>query len=268
MKGVTISAGIDLKKITPQTTFEDSGPVYYSGYKIDNWDGKHYGTQNIIQLLQKSNNIGAAWVGHVIGSKDLYKYFSNFGIGTREGIDLEGEDSGSLRDYKTWTDIDLANISFGQGVSATPLQVLNAFNVIANGGILVQPKIISKIIGDDKTIEMPVKKIRRAISIDTSDTMIDLLERAVSGGESKYFNLKNYRISGKTGTAQIPDNGKYSSDKTNATFVGFLTTSKRFSMIVRLDRPQASVYAAETAVPLWMEIADDLVKYYGIAPDI
>jgi cell division protein FtsI/penicillin-binding protein 2 len=268
MKGMTISAAIDLKKITPQTTFEDNGPVQYSDYVIDNWNNQHWGKQNIIQLLQKSNNIGAAWVGHLIGSKDLYRYFENFGIGSREGIDLEGEDSGSLRDYKTWTDIDLANISFGQGVSATPLQVLNAFNVIANGGMLVQPKIISKIIDENKTIDMPLKKVRRVISKDSSNTMIDLLEQAVSGGESKYYNLKNYRISGKTGTAQIPVNGKYSPDKTNTTFVGFPANSKKFSMIVRLDKPTTSVYASETASPLWMQITNDLVKYYGIAPDL
>lgn len=268
LKGLTISSAIDLKKITPQTTFEDNGPVYYSGYFIDNWDGKHYGTQNIIQLLQKSNNIGASWVGHQVGAKDLYKYFENFGLGVRGGLDLEGEDTGSLRDYNDWTDIDLANISFGQGVSATPLQVVNAFNAIANGGNLMQPKIISKIVDVNKTIDMPMKIVRRVISKETSNTMVDLLEQAVSGGESKYFNIKNYRVSGKTGTAQIPLNGKYSPDKTNATFVGFLTTSKKFSMIVRLDRPGTSTFAAETATPLWMQITDELVKYYGIAPDL
>ncbi len=267
LKPLTVSAAIDLKKVTPQTTFEDNGPVNYSGYTIDNWDGKHHGTQTIIQLLQKSNNIGAAWVGHLVGEKDLYTYFSKFGMGSRHGIDLEGEDTGILRDYKTWTDIDLANIAFGQGISATPLQVLTAFNVMANGGNLIQPKIISRIIDEEKVIEVPLKTVRRVISKETSDTMVDMLTQAVEGGESKYFNLKEYKIAGKTGTAQIPIGGKYDPRKTNATFVGFLTNTKKFSMIVRLDRPETSVYAAETAVPLWMSIAAELVKYYGIAPD-
>lgn len=267
MKPLTVSAAIDLKKVTPTTTFEDKGPVNYSGYWIDNWDGKHHGVQTVIQLLQKSNNIGAAWVGHVVGSKDVYKYFENFGIGSKTGIDLQGEDTGILRDYTTWTDIDLANIAFGQGVSATPLQVLNAFNAMANGGNLVQPKIITKITEEGKEIEIPYKKIRRVISKDSSDTIIYMLNEAVTGGESKYFNLKNYKIAGKTGTAQIPVAGKYDPSKSNATFVGFLTTSKKFSMIVRLEQPSTSIYAAETAVPLWMGIADELIKYYGIPPD-
>jgi cell division protein FtsI/penicillin-binding protein 2 len=182
-------------------------------------------------------------------------------------VDLEGEDTGILREKGEWTDIDLANISFGQGVSATPLQVLTAFNAIANGGYLMQPKVVSKIIEGEEETDIPSKSIRRVISQETSDTMVDLLEKAAEGGEAKFFILKDYRISGKTGTAQIPEGGKYAPDRTNATFAGFLTQSKAFSMIVRLEEPKESYYAAETAVPLWMEIASELVKFYGIPPD-
>ncbi|MDD4183919.1 MAG: penicillin-binding protein 2, partial [Candidatus Izemoplasmatales bacterium] len=267
MKPLTISAAVDLNIVGPETTFVDSGPVVYSTHTINNWDGKHYGVQTITELLQKSNNIGAAWVGHQVGRDNLYKYLSNFGIGEKTGVDLEGEDTGILRNKDDWTDIDIANISFGQGVSATPLQVLTAFNAIANGGYLMQPKIISKIIDEKFETEIPPKNIRRVISKETSDTMIDLLEKAAEGGEAKYFILKDYRISGKTGTAEIPEGGKYSANRTNATFVGFLTSSKAFSLIVKLREPQESPWASETAVPLWMEIASELVKYYGIAPD-
>jgi cell division protein FtsI/penicillin-binding protein 2 len=267
MKPLTISGAVDLKIITPETTFVDSGPVNYSGYYIDNWDHKHYGVQTIVQLLQKSNNIGAAWVGHQVGKDNLYKYFSDFGIGSKTGIDLQGEDTGILRDKKEWTDIDLANISFGQGVSATPLQVLNAFNAIANGGYLIKPKIISKIIDEKGEIEIPVKSVRKVISKETSDTMVSLLEEAAAGGEAKFFILKDYRISGKTGTAQIPEEGKYSESRTIATFAGFPTVSKAFSMLVRLEEPKESIYASETAVPLWMNIASELMKFYGVTPD-
>jgi cell division protein FtsI/penicillin-binding protein 2 len=97
--------------------------------------------------------------------------------------------------------------------------------------------------------------------------MVKLLEEAASGGEARYFVLKNYRIAGKTGTAQIPEEGKYAADRTNATFVGFVAGSKRFSMIVKLEEPKSSIYAAETAVPLWMDITKELVKYFGLAPD-
>jgi len=267
MKPLTISAAIDLGLVGPDTTFVDSGPVVYSTHTIDNWDGKHYGVQTITELLQKSNNIGAAWVGMQVGPDNLYKYLSDFGIGTKSGIDLEGEDTGILRPKDSWTDIDTANISFGQGVSATPLQMLTAFNAIANGGFLMQPKIISKLVDENGETEIPSKNIRRVISKETSDIMVDLLEKAAEGGEGKYFVLKEYRISGKTGTAEIPEGGSYSESGTNATFVGFLTGSKAFSLIVKLQEPQESPWAAETAVPIWMDIASELVKFYGIPPD-
>jgi cell division protein FtsI/penicillin-binding protein 2 len=267
IKAFTVSAAIDLKKVTPETIYRDDGPTRYSDYVIDNWDGKHYGLMNIIELLQKSNNIGAAWVGHQVGRDRLYKYFSDFGLGIKTNIDLEGEDSGILNDSKDWTDIDTATASFGQGLSATPLQVLNGFNAIANGGYLLQPKILSKLIDEKGSTDIPVRIIRRVISKETSDTMVDLLEKAAEGGEAKYFILKDYRISAKTGTAQIPEGGKYSPDRTNATFVGFLTGSKKFSMIVKFEEPKTSIYAAETAAPVWMQVASDLVNFYGIAPD-
>ena len=267
IKAFTVSSAIELKKVSPDTTFVDGGPVQYSDYVIDNWDGKHHGVQTISQLLEKSNNIGAAWVGHLVGSKDLSYYFSEFGLGRKTEVELEGEDTGVIRDYLSWTDIDLATAAFGQGISATPLQVLNGFNSIANGGFLLQPKIISKIIDEEKVIDIPTKHIKRVISKETSGTMVDLLVNAVESGEAKYFVSKKYTISGKTGTAQIPVEGKYDPEKTNATFLGFLAESKKFSMIVKLEEPRASVYAAETSVPLWMDIASELVKYYGIPPD-
>ncbi len=268
MKPFTISAAVELGLVNPQTTFNDKGPVQYSDYVIDNWDGKHHGIQTIEQLLEKSNNIGAAWVGHQVGSQNLTRFLTEFGFGNKTEIELEGEDTGNIRDYNTWTDIDLATISFGQGISATPLQVLNGFNTIANGGFLLQPKIISKIVDEDKEIVMPSKQVDRVISKETSNTMTNMLIKATESGEAKYFVMKNYKIAGKTGTAQIPEEGKYNAEKTNATFVGYLANSKRFSMIVKLEEPRASIYAAETAVPLWMDTADELIKYFGIPADL
>lgn len=267
IKPLTVAAGLDTKKITVDSAYVDSGPVVYSNYTVDNWDGKHHGPMNITLLLQKSNNIGASWVGHQIGAKDLATYFKTFGLGSRLGIDLEGEDTGVVRDFKDWTDIDLATASFGQGISATPLQVLFAFNAMANGGILYQPRIVSKIQGKDEVIELKSRQIHRVMKSQTAEIMVDLLTKAVDGGESKYFNIKNYKIAGKTGTAQIPIPGGYDSKKTNATFVGFPTISRKFSMIVKLREPHSSPYAAETAVPLWMDIAEELAKYYGLEPD-
>lgn len=267
IKPLTVSSAIDLGKATPETTYFDSGSAVYSGYTIHNWDGKALGPMNLITLLQKSNNIGAAWVGHLVGAKDLSSYFRKYGLSSLTGVPLQGEEASPIRDAKDMTDIDLATASFGQGIMATPLQVLFAFNTIANGGILYRPRIVSKIIGDNNEIQVDAKEVGRVIKKETSENMIDMLTKAVDGGESKYFNIKNYKVAGKTGTAQIAVRGGYDPKKTNATFVGFLPESKKFSMIVKLREPQSSIYAAETAVPLWMEVAGELAKYYSIAPD-
>ncbi len=268
MKPITVASGLVTGAITRDSTFVDSGPVTYSGYTIDNWDGKHHGVQTIAQLLAKSNNIGAAWVGHRVGSKHLYETLRDFGFGSKTGIELEGESAGLIRPYKDWTDIDLANISFGQGLLATPLQILNAFNVFANGGLLYRPYIVSSITTFRTTVPTKPKVLRRVLSESVAKDMADLLEIAVSQGEAHFFNIKGYKVSGKTGTAQISESGSYSDTGTNATFVGYLTTSKKFSMLVRLERPSTSPYAAETAVPLWMSIAKELATYYSIPPDI
>lgn len=267
IKALTVASAIDSGLVSPHTTFIDSGPVTYSDYTIDNWDKQHHGEQTIIQLLQKSNNIGSAWVGHLVGAKRLSSYFTDFGLGSLTGIDLEGEDTGVIHDYNSWTDIDLATAAFGQGISATPLQVLAAFNSIANKGVLMQPRIISQIIDEGEVINLPPKEVREVLSPESAATVSDMLVQAVEGGESKYFNLKNYDIAGKTGTAQIPVEGEYDPNKTNATFVGYMENSKRYSMIVRLKEPESSVYAAETAVPLWMSITQDLINYFGISED-
>jgi cell division protein FtsI/penicillin-binding protein 2 len=270
IKPLTVATAVELKMVDKDTTFNDEGVVYYSGHKIDNWNGKHLGVQTVAQLLEKSNNIGAAWVGLKVGAKELYSSFKRFGLGENTGVMLEGETTGILRDPKDWKDIDIATASFGQGISVSLAQVAQAFSVFDNGGILVEPKIVDEIISQDRRIEFEPKQRRRVISKETADAMREMLVMAVDNGESKYFNLKGYTIAGKTGTAQIPVDGKYLPDKTNTTFVGFLpkvSQDKKFVMVVKLEKPTSSIYAAETAVPLWMEILKNLVPIYKIAPD-
>lgn len=269
MKPMTIASGIDSKTINRNTVFTDSGPVTISGYKIDNWDGKHYGQQNIQELLQKSNNIGACWVGMQIGWGKYMPYLRNFGFGATLGVDLEGEERGLLPATDQLNDVRLCNVSFGQGISATPLQMIMSFSSLVNGGNLYRPYLVKKISQEGRVIfEQKPEVIRRVISESTSSEMINLLIGAVSEGESKFYNLPGYTMGGKTGTAQIPlESGGYDPKKTNATFIGFLPSYLNFVMLVKLEQPSSSIYAAETAVPLWMTIAFDLTGYYGIKPD-
>lgn len=267
MKAVTMSAAIDTDTFSPQDTVDDAGPLFVTGHRVDNWDGKHYGIINLIRVLQLSNNVGAATVGRKLGTETLREYFVRFGFGSLGGIDLEGEDTGVVRSAEDWREIDLLTASFGQGISVTPLQILSAFATIANNGLRMRPYIVKEIRERNKVINIKPHPVGQVIKPETAIIITDMLTKAVEGGESKFYNIKNYAIAGKTGTAQIPEEGKYLKNKTNATFIGFLPKDLRFIMLVRLEKPTASVYAAETAVPLWMDITRELVAYYGIPPD-
>lgn len=267
IKAITMSAALQEKKVKPQTTFDDLGPLSISGYTVDNWDKKHHGRQTMIELLQKSNNIGAATVGRLLGRKVLHDYFQRFGLGQLTGIDLEGESLGILKKEDEWREIDLATAAFGQGVSATPLQLVRALAAIANGGYLVKPHVVSEIRDERGAVTLKLGDKEKVISEETAAVMTEMLTAAAEGGEAKFAIIKSHRIAGKTGTAQIPLGGKYDPTKTNATFIGFFTNQPKFVMLTKVSQPTSSIYAAETAAPLWMEIARDLSVIFRITPD-
>lgn len=268
VKPITIASALELNLINEDSVFYDHGKATYSTIEIDNWDKKHLGELNLMQILQKSNNIATAQIGMKLGEKNLKDYLKKFGYGQRTGIDLEGEEMGVVKDI-FWPDIDIATASFGQGFQATPIQILSSFNVFANSGNYIKPKIIKKIIKPNKEeIIFPDLIERRVISERTNRYMEKILEESTSLNEGKFFALKKYKISGKTGTAQIAKNNQYVENISNATFVGYLSTSKRFSMIVRLEEPSSSTYAAETALPLWMDTAEELANFLNIPTDM
>jgi len=267
IKPHTIATAVDLGLIGQDFEFDDNSPMQFDDNTIDNWDGKHIGRANLETLLEKSNNIGASIIGLKIGSENFKNYFSKFGFSRSTDIDLQGEEKGYLKNGY-WSPIDVASVSFGQSFTATPLQVLDSYTVFINHGNLVKPKIIKQIIKSDGTkVDYPNLVEKGVLKRDTADYMNRLLTSSFSNNESKFFNLKKYSIAGKTGTAQIAEYGKYLQNRTNALFVGYLTNSKKFSMIVRLEEPSTSTYAAETAVPLWMNTASELINYYNIPAD-
>lgn len=257
MKPLTVAAALESRVIKPEDIYNDVGPVSYSGHLVDNWDRKHHGPITITQILELSNNNGAAWVGTKLGAVGLRDYLLRFGVGNTLNIDLQGETGGIIKSTSDWLDIDTATASFGQGLATTPLQVASVYATIANGGILVRPHVL----------QTATTIIRRVVSLETAGTLTKMLTSAVANGESKYYNLRNYTIAGKTGTAQIAVNGTYDPQKSNTTFVGFLPKMPRFVMLIKLEKPTTSIYAAETAVPLWMDLAREVVVELGLPPD-
>ncbi|KKW05654.1 MAG: peptidoglycan glycosyltransferase, cell division protein FtsI (penicillin-binding protein 3), partial [candidate division CPR1 bacterium GW2011_GWC1_49_13] len=267
MKPVTIATALELGKIKPDWTFNDTGALKIDGATINTWDGRHWGKQTLSQLLQKSNNIGAARVAQAVGREGLRNSFNNFGFGSKLGVDLQGEEAGQVKDLINWRNVDLANAGFGQGVAVTTLQMASAYAAFANGGILMKPYVVEKIVDQDgRKVEFSPQPTRRVISQKTAAVVVELLRSAVEGGESIVLHNLPYRVAGKTGTAEIPEKGGYARDRTNTIFVGFPFKEKNFVMIFRLEEPRTSTFSATTVVPLWVEAFEGIAPLLGVLP--
>jgi len=264
-KAITASSALDASVVKTDTLCPCDGPIKVAGYEVQTWNNKYNPNSNMAQILQHSDNVGAAFWGRLLGREKFISYIKDFGIGALTGIDLQGEETGLIKKLQDWGEIDLVTASFGQGISTTALQMASAFGVIANDGVLMKPYLLKKIHTADKTIETNPKVVRRVIKKETAVTMKELLLSAVEQGEAKKTVPKGMRIGGKTGTAQIPLNGRYDPNKTIASFVGFgPIENPKFVMIIKYVEP-TPIYGAETAQPTFFKIAQDLYTYWGIA---
>ena len=263
-KLVTFASALDSGAVNTDTRCPCKGPIHASGYEVQTVDDKYHPNSTITDILQHSDNVGAAFAARNMGTDTFLNYIKNFGFGATTNVDLQGEEVGIVKERKNWSEIELVTAAFGQGLSATPLQMVNAIAAIANDGELMKPYVVQKIIGPKGEIEFKPKKVRQVIKSSTAKIMKQLLLAAVEGGEAKDLIPHGYRVGGKTGTAQVPIAGHYST-KTVATFVGFGPVEEpRFAMIVVLFEPSASIWASETAEPLFFEIVKELYPYWGI----
>ncbi|MDO8658590.1 MAG: penicillin-binding protein 2 [Candidatus Levybacteria bacterium] len=268
-KSLVMSSAIDAKVLEPETKCTIcSGPVSLADYQIRTWNDKYFENINMIDVIKQSDNTGMVFVSKALGRDRMLSYLDKFGIGKPTGIDLQGEVSSDIKPKDEWSLLDLATASFGQGITVTPIELLVAFSAIANEGKMMEPHVVSKIeTKDGKTIKVNPKMIERPINSQTAKIMTEILVNAVNKGEAQWARLKGYRIAGKTGTAQIPIAGHYDPDKTIASFIGFAPADDpKFAMLVIVDRPTKSIYGAETAAPIFFDIARDILAYYGIQP--
>ena len=267
-KPVTMSAGLDLAKITPQTTYEDKGFLNISGYAIHNFSNKVFGLQTMTQVLEKSINTGVMFVENLIGDDNFLDYVVNMGFGQKTGVDLPGEVSGDITNLYSGRKINYLTASFGQGIAVTPLQLLNAYSTIANGGKLMRPHILDKIIkeGGEEVLTKP-EIVSIPISEKTAVKLQSMLVGVVDNGFDK-ARITGYDIAGKTGTAQIPDgSGGYSENEFIHNFVGFAPAyNAQFAILIKMDKPQGIAFAADSLSPTFKEIATFLINYYGIPP--
>lgn len=266
-KPLIMSAAINEKKVTPIDTMTEAGPVKIGNYSIQTWDNTYEGTISMTRILEKSSNVGMVYIGSKLGNDLLYKYLIKYGFNDYTGIDLQGETAGFIKPKSGWYPIDYATATFGQGIAVTPIQMITAFSSLINGGRLMRPYVVSKIISPGKENVIKPKVIRQTISPLTSNIIKKMLVDTVEHGEVKWQRPAGYAIGGKTGTAQIPIKGYYDPSKTIASFIGFAPADKpKFIVLVMLREPQTSIWGSETAAPMFFDIAKQLIVYYGIPP--
>lgn len=243
-------------------------PVQVADYSIETWDKKHFDNETMMDVIRHSDNVGMVYVSQVLGRDRMLSAMDKFGVGQATGIDLQGETSPFFPDKSYWHPIDLATASFGQGIALTPMEVLDAFSSIANDGIRMQPHVVSQIITPDgQTISIDPKQIDQTMSAKTAKVMTEVLVYTVNKGEASFARLKGYRIAGKTGTASVAVAGHYDPTQTIASFIGFAPADNpKFVMMVILNHPKAAIYGAETAAPVFFDIAKGILTYYGITP--
>lgn len=269
-KPLVMSAALHSKVVTPQTRCNIcAGPVSVSGYEIHTWNDKYYKDINMIDTILHSDNTGMVFTAQKLGLDRMLSYLGSFGIGQNTGIDLQGEVSAEFKPKNEWYAVDLATTGFGQGISVTPIEILSGIATIANEGKRMEPHVVAGVEGSDGSIvKIPSKLIETPIDSQTAKVMTEIMINAVNKGEASWARLKGYRIAGKTGTASIPIEGHYDPNHTIASFVGFAPADEpKFAMLVVLNRPQTSIYGAETAAPIFFKIAKSVLEYYGIPPE-
>ncbi|MFA5155435.1 MAG: penicillin-binding protein 2 [Patescibacteria group bacterium] len=271
-KTVTMSIALDQGKVTPATTYNDPGEIMISGWNkpIRNSDYATHGPHGVVDMntvLGYSLNTGAIFAMRQVGPKVFADYVKNYGFGEKTGIELGAESSGSISNLlgNKVKEIDAATASFGQGLAATPLQMLMPYQAIANRGILMKPYIVKAMIKNGRREEILPKQVGRVISEKTAATVAAMLVNVVELGHAKRAYINGYYVGGKTGTAQVAAQGGYSQDKYIHTFVGIAPIDHpAFVMLAKINDPKDVQYAEGSALPLWTEIADFMLKYYQV----
>jgi cell division protein FtsI/penicillin-binding protein 2 len=269
-KILTVSSAIDAKLINPNTVCTKcAGPRQFGTYTIRTWNDEYHPNITITEALEKSDNVAMIFVAEMLGEEKFSEYLKKFGIGQSLKIDLQ-DDSSTYFPQKIGP-VELATISFGQGISTNSLQLIKSINVIANKGKLHEPQIIEKVYDHQLVEEMIVdqEQNQQIVSPETAALVTEMMVAAAAHGEAQWIASKRYTVAAKTGTSQVPDpEGGYKNDESIASFIGFAPADDpQFTMLVKLENPKSSPWAAETAAPLWYRTADKLILLFNIAPN-
>ncbi|MDD5481680.1 MAG: penicillin-binding protein 2 [Candidatus Shapirobacteria bacterium] len=265
-KVITMAAALEENTITPETVCPIcDGPIKIGEHEIKTWNNEYRPNSNMREILERSDNVGLVFVGQTLGRKKFLDYLNKFGFGQKTNIDLQAEATGSVKSPNLWYDFELATATFGQGFGVTPIQMIQAVSVLANGGYLIQPRVVAEINGQP-TISLEKIEKKPVISPKTARTITDMMVGVVKNSTIPWTDGQ-IQVAGKTGTAQIFINGQYDPNKTIGSFVGFAPArDPEFVMLVVIFEPSASVWGSRTAAPIWFDIAEDIFLIKSINP--
>jgi cell division protein FtsI (penicillin-binding protein 3) len=269
-KVVTASAAIE-ERVMPVAAFIDTSPgeIRFSPGDVVREDGgRNLGVLSFTDVIVKSSNIGAIRVGFRVGKERLSRYVDRFGFGHPVSPDFPSESPGIVWDVGKWTDRALASVSMGYQVAVTPLQMVAAVGSIANGGVLVEPRVVRAVYRDNRRFGVPPKVLRRSVSGETAAAVTAIMEEVVARGTAKKAQIPGFMIAGKTGTAHKLVNGQYSTTDYNASFVGFAPSrDSAVAIIVVIDSPHGSAgyHGGAVSAPIFQRIAGATLQYLGVA---
>ncbi len=275
-KPITMAGGLNEGKITPQTTYYDKGYVKIEGWPepLYNYNKRAYGEKTMTNVLEKSINTGAVFAEKKLGHRNFLEYIDKFGFFEKTGVDLAGEIYSQNWDFKKGYEINFATAAYGQGIEMTPLQIARAYAAIANGGKLVRPYLVEKVVDNEGVAVETKPEIgdNNVISPATASKLTAMLVSVVENGFGKAARVPGYYVAGKTGTAQVSFSAlgmtkKGYSEKTWQSFIGFAPAfDPQFLILVKLDDP-ATKTAEYSATPIFQKLAKYIIDYYQIPPD-
>ena len=274
LKGLTFSALLDAGLAGPSTTRPVPDRLIIYDSEFSDYSPHPVLDYSVRDIVVRSSNIGTILWAQDLGATTLDGYLREFGLGDTSGLGLYGESPGLLPAVRNWSGTSLATIAIGQGVSLTPLQLLQGFNTIANDGVYVPARIVAEVVAPDGSTWTPEasKAPRRVLSEAAAAYMRGMLRDAVSEGTGKQAAVENYEVAGKTGTARKPQpNGGYTDAAGNyhyvAAFAGFLPASApELSLVVLIDEPTTSIYGGSAAAPAFAELARIALRRLKIPP--
>lgn len=271
-KTITLSAALEEKTINLfEDHFHDSGSINVDGATIHCWKAGGHGSQTMLEVVENSCNPGFVHIGQTLGVDNLMHYIKDYGFGEKTGVDLNGESSGILFDINKMGPVELATTSFGQGISVTPLQQIRAVSAAINGGTLYKPYIVGKML-ESETNSL-IKKfepttVRQVISKETSELVRYALESVVANGSGKNAYIENYRVGGKTGTAQKVQGGKYLDGNYILSFMGFLPADNpELVVYVAVDNPKGvTQFGGVVSAPIAKNVMTSAIEILDIEP--